>query len=331
ICLYVGIPFCPTRCTYCSFVALDVEKSTRLLEPYLAALTQEINATAAIVRDLGLCIVSLYIGGGTPTTLSTAQLRALTETLAAAFDLSHLQEYTVEAGRPDTIDLAKLQILQAAGVDRISINPQSMEDTVLAAIGRRHTAADIYEAVEMAQSVGFPVLNMDLIAGLPADTPAGFARTLDQVLVFGAENITVHTLARKRGAFLTADKIQIPGPEEMARMLDTAERALTGAGYRPYYLYRQKFTAGGFENVGWSKPGDENLYNIAIMEELTSIIGLGAGAATKLVNPHTGRIPRKYNPKYPLEYTEGIDRILASKELIREFYLQEVFRHGTDV
>jgi len=320
ICLYVGIPFCPTRCTYCSFVALDVEKSTHLIQPFLAALEREIRAIADIVRALGLRIAALYIGGGTPTVLTAAQLQTLTKTLSAHFDLSHLREYTVEAGRPDTLDLEKLHLLRGAGATRISVNPQSMDDAVLAAIGRRHTASDIGKAAQMVRSVGFDVLNMDLIAGLPADTPEGFARTLDQALSFGPENITVHTLARKKGARIREDDVSTPGSESVGEMLDHALSALRTAGYAPYYLYRQKFTAGGFENVGWCVPGTESLYNIAIMEELCSILSLGGGASTKLVDPHTGRIPRMYNPKFPLEYTEGIDRILAAKEKIRIFY-----------
>jgi len=331
VCLYVGIPFCPSRCTYCSFVSHDVERSMRLLSPYLAALEREMAVTGQVVRELGLRVVALYIGGGTPTTLTAAELLALTGALATHFDLSALREYTVEAGRPDTLTLEKLSVLQDAGMTRICVNPQSMEDQVLAAIGRRHTAADIERAVELVRSAGPLVLNMDLIAGLPGDTPSGFWKTLGRVLAFGAENITVHTLARKKGAQIKVEEIPAPGPEAVGEMLDHVLEALPQAGYVPYYLYRQKFTAGGYENVGWCRPGEENLYNIAIMEELTSILSLGGGASTKLVDPHTGRIPRTYNPKYPLEYTEGIDRILVSKQKIRDFYIQEVFKHGIDL
>lgn len=331
ICLYVGIPFCPTRCAYCSFVAIDVARSKPLIAPFLQALTREIETTAAVVRDLGLNPVSLYIGGGTPTTLSTDALGGLLDTLAANFNLSCLQEYTVEAGRPDTLDPEKLQRLQTAGVTRISINPQSMQDTVLEAIGRGHTAAQVRDAVAQARTVGFPSLNMDLIAGLPGDTPQGFADTLQQVLALGPENITVHTLSRKRGAKISVDDTAAPEADAVATMLDTAQKALPAAGYVPYYLYRQKFTAGGHENVGWCRPGTESLYNIAIMEELSTILSMGGGASTKLVDPHTGRIPRMYNPKFPLEYIEGIERILASKEKIRQFYKQEVLQHATDL
>jgi len=325
VCLYIGIPFCPTRCTYCSFVSNSVEKSMHLVEPFLEALTREIQATSQVVNRLGLRISALYIGGGTPTTLTGAQLTQLTDTLASQFDLSHLQEYTVEAGRPDTLDQDKLRRLRQAGVTRLSINPQSMEDHVLAAIGRRHTAEDIRRAMELARAENFPVLNMDLIAGLPADSPAGFARTLEQALALEAENITIHTLSMKKGTKLMLEATETAASEAVAQMLDTAISALSGGGYLPYYLYRQKFIAGGFENVGWCRPGAESLYNIAIMEELCSILALGGGASTKLVASKTGHITRIFNAKYPYEYIENLDKILASKEQIEGFYQQEVF------
>jgi len=327
VCLYVGIPFCPSRCAYCSFVAIDVAKSRPLIAPFLEALTLEIIETARVVRALGLRPVSLYIGGGTPTTLTADELQTLLSDLATQFDLSHLREYTVEAGRPDTLDLEKLQLLSRAGVTRISVNPQSMEDSVLTAIGRNHTAAQVLDCVSLSRSAGLPCLNMDLIAGLPSDTPAGFSRTLTKVLALRPENITVHTLSRKKGARLRDDESEIPQADDVASMLELARASLTEAGYVPYYLYRQKFTSGGYENVGWCLPGSESLYNIAIMEELCSILSMGGGASTKLVDPHTGRIPRMYNPKFPLEYIRGIDRICAGKDKIKEFYMQEVFRH----
>jgi len=325
ICLYIGIPFCPTRCAYCSFVSNDVHRSGHLIEPFLEALYQEITATARVARDLGLRVVALYIGGGTPTTLTATQLYTLTGALSKAFDLSHLREYTVEAGRPDTVTLEKLQVLHTAGVTRISINPQSMEDRVLEAIGRGHTSADIIEAVSLVRSVGFPVLNMDLIAGLPADTQSGFARTLEQVLDFGADNITIHTLSRKKGTKITLDQVQAPDANTVGEMLGFAQSSFQNAGYVPYYLYLQKFTAGGFENVGWCKPQTESLYNIAIMEELCSILSLGGGASTKLVAPKSGHIVRIFNAKYPYEYIAGIDKILARKDEIQTFYTEEVF------
>jgi len=323
VCLYVSIPFCPTRCAYCSFVSQDVHRSGHLVEPYLEALSREIDTTADIVSDLGLRVVALYIGGGTPTTLSAGQLKQLTRKLSEAFDLSHLHEYTVEAGRPDTVDLEKLTVLRESGVTRISINPQSMEDGVLEAIGRSHTAAEITKAVEMVHTASFPVLNMDLIAGLPGDTLAGFQRSLKAALAFGAENITVHTLSRKRGSKVTVDQVSVPDAQVVGEMLDFAQQTLRDAAYVPYYLYCQKYTAGGFENIGWCKPGTESFYNIAIMEELCTILSLGGGASTKLVASKTQHIARIFNAKYPYEYVEGIDKILAGKDEITTFYAQE--------
>ena len=322
VALYIGIPFCPTRCAYCSFVSNSVEKSMQLIDPFLDALDREIDATARVAAELGLTVRSVYFGGGTPTTLSAAQLRRVITRLRGAFDLSGNREFTVEAGRPDTITAEKLTALYDCGVDRISINPQSMADDVLRAIGRRHTAADIYAAFETARAAGFRRINMDLIAGLPGDTPAGFERSLGQVLALRPENITVHTLALKKGARITEQGISIPDGTAVGRMLDGARAALGGCGYAPYYLYRQKFTSGGFENVGWSLPGCENLYNICIMEELCTILAMGGGGSTKLVRRSSGRIERIFDPKYPLEYTQNIEKVLADKEKIRIFYMQ---------
>ena len=323
ICLYVGIPFCPTRCAYCSFVSQDVHRSGHLIEPYLEALYREIDATVRVVDELGLRVVALYMGGGTPTTLSAVQLEQLTGKLSTGFDLSQLYEYTVEAGRPDTVDLEKLAVLREAGVTRISINPQSMEDSVLQAIGRGHTSAEIVDAVGMVRARGFPVLNMDLIAGLPGDTLAGFQRTLRRALDFEAENITVHTLSRKRGSQVTVDQVSVPDALVVGEMLDFAQKTLEEAGYVPYYLYCQKYTAGGFENIGWCKPGTESFYNIAIMEELCTILSLGGGASTKLVAANGQHIQRIFNAKYPYEYVEGIDKILAGKDEIITFYQED--------
>ena len=320
ICLYVGIPFCPTRCAYCSFVSQSVEKSMKLIAPFHQALRKEIAATAAQVRALGLRVVSVYMGGGTPTTLSASQLDELCTWLAAEFDLSALREYTVEAGRPDTITEEKLRVLRRHGVDRLSVNPQTMDDAVLAAIGRKHTAADIVSALETVRRVGGFAVNMDLIAGLPGDTPAQFGDTLEKVLALSPENITVHTLSLKKGSRITLEGAAIPGAEAVGAMLDLAGQRLRQAGYEPYYLYRQKFMSGGFENVGWAKPGCVNLYNICIMEELCSIIAMGGGGSTKLIRPGQGRNIRLMAPKYPLEYIENIDRTCNDKAKIGEFY-----------
>lgn len=320
ICLYVGIPFCPTRCAYCSFVSQSVEKSMKLIAPFHQALQQEIAATAEQVKALGLRVVSVYMGGGTPTSLSAEQLDELCTWLEEAFDLSALREYTVEAGRPDTITEEKLRVLRRHGVDRLSVNPQTMDDTVLAAIGRKHTAGDILSALEAVRQVGGFGVNMDLIAGLPGDTAAQFGETLEKVLALAPENITVHTLSLKKGSRITLEGAAIPGAAEVGAMLDLAGERLRAAGYGPYYLYRQKFMSGGFENVGWTRPGYSNLYNICIMEELCSIIAMGGGGSTKLIRPGEGRNIRLMAPKYPLEYIENIDRTCGDKIKIGEFY-----------
>lgn len=320
ICLYVGIPFCPTRCAYCSFVSQSVEKSMKLIDPFLAALFREVRATAAQVRALGLRVVSVYMGGGTPTTLSAPQLDALCALLAEQFDLSALREYTVEAGRPDTITDEKLAVLRRRGVDRISVNPQTMSDAVLEAIGRRHTSADIAHALGKVRAAGGFDVNMDLIAGLPSDTPAGFDETLRRVLALAPENITVHTLSLKKGSRITLEGAALPTAAEVTAMLDAAHTALTAAGYSPYYLYRQKFMSGGFENVGWARGGRTNLYNICIMEELCSILAMGGGGSTKLIAHGGGRSIRLVAPKYPLEYINSIDKTCEDKGKISRFY-----------
>lgn len=320
VCLYVGIPFCPTRCAYCSFVSQSVEKSMKLMEPFLDTLLLDIRATAAETRRAGLRPVALYMGGGTPTTLSAAQLDRLCAALEREFDLSALREYTVEAGRPDTITAEKLRVLRAHGVGRVSVNPQTMSDSVLEAIGRRHTAQDIVDALALVRECGGFEVNMDLIAGLPADTAGGFSRTLDAVLSLAPENVTVHTLSLKRGSGLTLAGRPLPEAGEVRAMLDEAMERLAGSGYAPYYLYRQKNMAGGFENVGWTKPGSENLYNICIMEELCSILAMGAGGSTKLVADGGKRIKRFIAPKYPQEYINAAPGFAAGKERIGEFY-----------
>ena len=316
----MGIPFCPTRCAYCSFVSNSVEKSFHWVEPYLTALSAEIDRAAAMVRDLGLRVKSFYMGGGTPTTLPADQLDRLLGQLGEAFDLSGMVESTVEAGRPDTITREKLDALRRNGVTRVSVNPQSMEDHVLAAIGRRHSGDEIRRAVALVQEAGFPHVNMDLIAGLPEDTPAGFRRTLDEVIGFGTDNITVHTLSLKKGSRITLEGTRIPTVEEVAEMLDYADPALRNAGFGPYYLYRQKYMSGSFENVGWCRPGGTGWYNIYIMEELHSILSLGAGGSTKMVDPVHNRIERVFNLKYPQEYVQRPEKIAANQEAFRAFY-----------
>ncbi len=318
--LYVGIPFCPTRCAYCSFVSADVQKALKLVAPYLQALYQEIAACAPLLEEARLRLRTIYIGGGTPTTLSAPQLDRLLTQIETQFDLSHVTEYTVEAGRPDTITPEKMAVLAAHRVDRVSVNPQSMDDAVLEAMGRSHKAADIYAAYQMVRDAGIPMINMDLIAGLPKDSLDGFRCTLDQVLALNPENITVHTLALKKGARLMMERQGLPSGAETAAMLDYAWDRLRAAGYLPYYLYRQKYMSGALENIGWCKPGCEGLYNICIMEELHTILALGGGGSTKLTDPDTGKIIRITNPKYPHVYLERVEQICANKQDLVPFH-----------
>ncbi len=328
VCLYVGIPFCPTRCSYCSFVSQSVEKSMKLIPPFVDALMEEIEATAAAINKLGRNIISIYMGGGTPTTLSAKQLDRLCSKLEECFDLSKVREYTVEAGRPDTISEDKLEVLKAHGITRVSVNPQTMSDSVLEAIGRRHTAQDIVDALDKVRKVGGFEVNMDLIAGLTSDTVAGFEDTLDKVLALGPENITVHTLALKKGSRITLEGSALPSDAEVGKMLDIANEKLRANGYFPYYLYRQKFMSGGFENVGWAKAGTVNIYNICIMEELCSIIALGGGGSTKLVSSGEGKNIRIFDPKYPNEYINGIEKICRDKQSIIDFFSKETDKNG---
>ncbi len=318
--VYIGIPFCPSRCVYCSFVSASTEKTAALLPQYLDALLRETEQVGRLLAASGRRVRTLYIGGGTPTTLSAQQLRRLTDAIRTHFDLSGLIEYTVEGGRPDTLDDEKLRVLREGGCDRVSINPQTMNDAVLRAVGRRHTAAQTVAAYEAARRAGFDGINMDLIAGLPEDTPASFAASLDAVLALEPSNITVHTLALKRGAELAMRQLALPSAEEVGQMLQYAERALRGHGYAPYYLYRQKYMSGSFENVGWCKPGYAGLYNIYMMEELHSILSLGGGAMTKINRPD-GTLERFHNPKFPQQYLARLDDVLAQKA--RAFELLE--------
>lgn len=320
ICLYVGIPFCPTRCNYCSFVSQSVAGSMKLVEPFVDALMLELDAVAEAVNKLGLRVISIYMGGGTPTTLSAPQLHRLCSRLEEKFDLSALREYTVEAGRPDTITEEKLRVLRAHGVDRVSVNPQTMTDSVLEAIGRKHTAQDIIEALALVRKVGGMAVNMDLIAGLTTDTVEGFEKTLDTVLSLAPENITVHTLSLKKGSRITLEGSAIPTAAEVGRMLDIAGEKLRSADYAPYYLYRQKFMSGGFENTGWTKRGYVNLYNVCIMEELCSIVAMGGGGSTKLIARDGGKSIRIFAPKYPAEYIDNIEKTCAAKQGIIDFY-----------
>ena len=313
--LYIGIPFCPTRCAYCSFVSESVERFGEFLPPFLDCLIREIEYTGALLKRSGWHIRSLYIGGGTPTTLSTPQMTRLLDAIGTHFDLSRSLEFTVEGGRPDTLDLAKLRAIRAGGATRISINPQTMSDSVLRAIGRRHTAAETVEAFRMAREAGFDDINMDLIAGLPGDTPASFSETVRQVLALEPSNVTVHTLALKKGADLFQRRVTLPTREDVAQMLDASGRQLRAAALEPYYLYRQKYMSGSFENVGWCRAGYTGYYNIYMMEELHNILSLGGGGMNK-INLPAGALERFHNPKYPQDYIQRIDTVLRQKDEI---------------
>ena len=317
--VYIGIPFCPTRCAYCSFISTDVKRSLNLVGPYLDALCAEIIAAGEALAAAGKYVRTLYIGGGTPTTLSPEQLDRLMGQVSRSLDLSRCTEYTVEAGRPDTITAEKLAVLRARGATRVSVNPQTMEDNVLKAMGRAHTARQTLEAYALVQAAGFGEVNMDLIAGLPTDTVSGFRGTLDKVLELSPANITVHTLALKKGAALFQHRESLPTAEETGRMLELAWDALERAGYAPYYLYRQKYMSGSFENVGWCKPGTENGYNICMMEELHPVLALGAGGVTKLTDG-AAELKRLCNPKYPAEYLERLDKVLEDKRRAGEYF-----------
>ena len=322
--LYIGIPFCPSRCSYCSFVSRTVgDKSSRaLVAPYVDCLCKELAATRAAADAAHLSIKTLYIGGGTPTSVNAQQLRQLMGTMAEQFDLPALEEFTVEAGRPDCTDEEKLRIIKEYGATRISINPQTFSDEVLRNIGRRHTAQDILDCYRTARRVGHDNINMDLIAGLPGDTVEGFRHSLQTAIDLDPENITVHTLTLKRASNLVVEH-RAADYADVAAMVESCE-LLEKAGYRPYYLYRQKGTLQNLENVGWCKPGYECLYNIYIMEEVHTILSAGAGGSTKLVAPGArhGKIERIFNYKYPTEYIDRFDTILARKEGVKQFYDQ---------
>ena len=311
--VYVGIPFCPTRCSYCSFVSRTVGKKTDLLDKYLAALEREIQVTARLMKESGKHLLTLYIGGGTPSILSTPQMIHLLDTLRESFDFSRCIEFTVEGGRPDTLDLEKLRAIREHGADRMSINPQTMEDSVLRACGRPHTGADVIRAYRQAEEAGFSAINMDLIAGLPTDDFDGFRRSLDAVASLNPANITVHTLALKKGADLFEKREGLSTAEEVSRMVDYSNAALRNLSYKPYYLYRQKYMSGSFENVGWSREGLDCLYNIYMMEELHTIVSLGGGGMNK-VNLPDGTLQRFHNPKFPEQYIEMIDSVCRQKE-----------------
>lgn len=320
--LYISIPFCPSRCSYCSFVSQSVKSSIRLIPEYVDRLCDEIVYTADMISGKGLKLDTIYFGGGTPTSLEANQLERIMKTISRQFDLSALREYTVEAGRADTITREKLEVIKTCGADRVSINPQTMNDNVLKAIDRRHTVKQFIDSYTLAKEIGFNSINTDLIAGLPTDTLDSFEKTLDEIIELDPENVTVHTLSIKRAADLNRRSYTvIDNPAE--QMVDYASKRLLESGYNPYYLYRQKNMLENLENIGWSKPEKESFYNIYIMEENQSIIALGAGASTKLV-AKDGHLKRIFNYKFPLEYIKHFDIMLEKKNEAGEFIEQNI-------
>lgn len=322
--LYVGIPFCPSRCSYCSFVMASIERAEKLIEPYTKLLCEEIKRTAEIANKLDLRLETVYFGGGTPTTLSAEQLDTVLRTVNKSFDMSTCREFTVEAGRPDTIDSAKLFALKENKVDRISINPQTTNDEVLKTIGRKHTAKQFFDAFELARKCGFDNINTDLIAGLPTDTPESFKNSLDSIVKLNAECITVHTLCMKRASRLTTEGVtlDLKQARDAREMLAYTQNILGQNEYIPYYMYRQSRMVGNLENVGWSKKGFESLYNVYVMDETHTILACGSGGVTKLKRNNPDYLERIFNFKYPYEYIDRFDELIQRKSGIMQFYGQ---------
>ncbi|WP_027339707.1 coproporphyrinogen dehydrogenase HemZ [Halonatronum saccharophilum] len=306
--IYLGIPFCPTRCHYCSFAAYPLAKHKRYLEGFLEALEYEIKEVGEALSQLELEVDTLYIGGGTPTVLKTQELDNLMESLDKYFVSSNLREYTVEAGRADTITRSKLELLEKWGVGRISINPQSMNLSTLEKIGRHHTVDQVVQAFNCAREVGFDNINMDLILGLPKEGLKEVKRTLDAIKDLDPDSLTVHTMAIKRASKLRRDirSRELLRTDQITKMVEETKNFAKSLKMRPYYMYRQKMILGNMENIGYSKPGKESIYNILMMEERTVVIGLGGGAISKLLNPQDWSLKRLHNPKFPQQYIDEI-------------------------
>lgn len=309
--LYVGIPFCPSICSYCSFSSSPIAQWKHRIDEYLEALCKEIRATAEITK--GKKLNTIYIGGGTPTTLEAEQLEKLLTTIDENFTYEYLQEYTVEAGRPDSITLEKLKVLKAHPITRISVNPQTMQQKTLDTVGRKHTVQDVKDIFKMARELGFDNINMDLIAGLPGETAADMQDTLRQIEELAPDSLTVHSLAIKRAARMNREDASVNLGEEISQMVNDSAKSAKKMELYPYYLYRQKNIAGNFENVGYAKKDKAGIYNILIMEEKQTIVACGAGASTKRVYPD-GRIERCENVKDVLLYIERIEEMIERKQ-----------------
>ena len=324
--LYVSIPFCPSRCSYCSFVSHDIasKRARDLLPEYTNKLCEELKFIGEEVKKTGLTLTTVYFGGGTPTTLSAQQLDQVCTAVEDNFDLSHIKEYTVEAGRPDTITREKLEVLKQHRVSRISINPQTFNDEVLEKIGRRHTVQETIDKFWMAREVGFDNINMDLIAGLPGDSVESFRSTIDRILELSPENVTVHTLSIKRSANYGSSWEERRKALELAQqveaMVSYAQEQLMAHGLMPYYLYKQRNTLGNLENTGYCKPGCEGRYNIYIMDETQTILAAGAGSTSKLKSNRTGKLERIFNYKYPFEYVDHFEEAIRRKKRVVDFF-----------
>ena len=323
--LYVSIPFCPTRCAYCSFVSFSTKRLLSLVPEYVERLLSDLDETFALIRELGMRITTVYIGGGTPTTLTADQMAQLLSKICEHVDPETLEEFSVEAGRPDTITAEKLAVIAAHGVTRISINPQTLNDEVLKGIGRCHTVDDFYRSYTLARESGIPQINTDMIAGLPGDSFRNFSKSVDAILKLAPDNLTVHTFCVKKAADLAHSGPQIYSPvsAETQKCVDYSQLRAKNSGYIPYYLYRQKNAVGNLENVGFTLPEKEGRYNIYIMEEVHPIFAVGAGASTKLIDPKTGKINRLFMNKYPYEYLSENQKAKFQTDFIqkiKEFY-----------
>lgn len=320
--LYISIPFCPSRCSYCSFVSQSVEHTGRMIPQYMELLSKELAVTSEIVREAGLKLESVYIGGGTPGVLDGRQMEDLITTINKNFDIGLCREFTVEIGRPDTVTPEKLKVMKNLGVGRISINPQTFNDDVLKIIGRKHTSIKTIEAFKMARKFGFSDINMDLIVGLPGDSKQGYLNTLERTLDLNPEGITVHTLSIKRASNISVNNSICEYQEDKlaSELLDFSSYILPKKGYHPYYLYRQSKMVGNLENVGWALEGHDGFYNIFTMDEIHSIIACGAGAVTKLRNFNSNDIERIFNFKFAYEYISRFDEIIQRKGKVKKFY-----------
>ena len=308
--VYIGIPFCTTRCAYCSFSSGEIGDGS-LIAPYMAALTREMQACKDILKDSGRKLRALYVGGGTPTALPQGAFEQLMAEMMSCFPGA--AEYTVEAGRPDTLTREKLRASRQAGVSRISINPQTMNDRTLEVIGRAHTAQQVRDAYALAREENIPHINMDVIAGLPGENEADFAHTMDEALKLKPESLTVHTLAIKRSSRLSLEKHPLPDGEMTARMVEAGRETARELGMKPYYLYKQKYMAGNLENTGYALPGHACLYNVDIMEETSHILAMGAGGISKRIFPEEGHIERAPNVSNIRDYLERTEEMIRRK------------------